>query len=207
MTGKDIDFSSKVQNVFAQNKSIAAKFVDRVISFLDTKVQDHNNKYPTSKISINQVKEVYKRGVGDAIRLEKPVGLWAIARVNMFCKFVKGSSVPTSYKKLDRDIINDQTFFIDDGIRDDIIFTYEQISESKFESESFNLNTEEDYSFVDLEEYSEANFPKVLKESDIVKDAALQKEKVSKYKNDEEEEKKKNKKPLEKVDTKYKKEE
>lgn len=208
MTVRDIDFSSKIKNVFNQKESISAKFVDRVISFLNTKVKDHNEKYPKSAISLSQVKEVYKRGVGDAVRLEKPIGLWAIARVNMFCKMAKQSSVPSSYKKLDRDIINDQSFFIDDGFRDDVIFSYEQISESKFESESFNLNINEDYSFVDLEEYTEANFPKALKESDIIKDDALKNEEPSKFKSEKDEkEKKKKKKVLDKVSTKYKKEE
>ena len=207
MTEKSIDFSSKIKNVFQRQENISAQFVDRVISFLSTKIKDHNQKYPNYKISPSQVKEVYKRGVSDAIRLEKPVGLWAIARINMFCKLATGSTVPSAYKKLDRDIINDQSFFIDDGVRDDVIFTYEQISESKFELESFDLNIGEDYSFVNLEEYTEANFPKVLKESDIIKDDALKKEEPSKYKEKEEEEKAKKKKALDKVETKYKEEE
>ena len=208
MTVRDIDFSSKIKSVFKSNENISTKFVDRIISFLETKVKDHNGKFPKNKISLSQVKEVYKRGVGDGIRLEKPVGLWAIARINMFCKMAKQSTVPSSYKKLDRDIINDQSFFIDDGFKDDVIFSYEQISESKFESESFNLNTDEDYTFVDLEEYAEANFPKVLKESDIIKDDVLKNEEPSKFKSEEdEEEKKKKKKSLDKVSTKYKKEE
>ena len=208
MTEKSIDFSSKIKNVFQPQENISAQFVDRVISFLSTKVKDHNEKYPNYKISLSQVKEVYKRGVSDAIRLEKPLGLWAIARINMFCKFATGSTAPTSYKKLDRDIIDDQSFFIDDGVRDDVIFTYEQISESKFELESFNLNIDEDYGFVDLEEYAEANFPKVLEESKIIKDDALKKEEPSKYKEEEEEkEKAKKKKALDKVKTKYKEEE
>ena len=73
---------------------------------------------------------------------------------------------------------------------------------------AFNLNIDEDYSFIDLEEYTEANFPKVLKESDIIKDDALKNEEPSKFKSEKDEkEKKKNKKVLDKVSTKYKKEE
>ena len=204
MAKKNIDFSSEIENFFQLNKSISANFVENVILFLSAKVADHNNKHPNFKVSLSQLKEVYKRGVSDAVRLDKPTGLWAIARVNMFARFVRGCNTLASYKKLDRDVINDQSFFIDDGIRDDVIFTYEQISESKFESESFNLNINEDYSFVDLEEYSEANFPKVLKESDMVKDEALKNKDIPKYKS--EEKKKKKGKILEEINTKYKKE-
>jgi hypothetical protein len=211
MASTHIDFSSKIKdlNLEAQDQS-SSTFVEKVISFLSAKISDHNSKNLNSKVSLSQIKEVYKRGVSDAIRLEKPIGLWAIARVNMFFKLSKNcSSVSVAYKKLDKDIINDQSFFIDDGIRDDVIFTYEQISEARFESESFNLNLNQDHSFVDLEEYAEANFPKVLKESEIIKDEALKKPNTPKYKKEEEEkDKEKNKeKTLEKVNTKYKKEE
>src|SRR5210317_1278353 len=123
MASTHIDFSSKIKdlNLEAQDQS-SSTFVEKVISFLSAKVSDHNSKNLNSKVSLSQIKEVYKRGVSDAIRLEKPIGLWAAARVNLFLKMARGSVIPSSYKKLDRDIINDYSFFIDDGIRDDVIF-------------------------------------------------------------------------------------
>ena len=71
------------------------------------------------------------------------------------------------------------TFHIDDEVREDVVFSYEQIAESRFEIESFGLDSEEDYSFVDLDEYSEANFPEVLE--------VEQEEELPKYKKKEDE--------------------
>ncbi len=159
MAKKDIDFSREIKENF---KPISCKeqcFIKDFINFLNYKVEAFNKQAISNKICLTQVKEVYKRGVHDAIKLEKPIGLWAMARVNMFLKMANGSKVSDSYKKLDRDIIKDFSFFIDDGIRDDIIFSFEQISEARFEIESFNLSDLNDYSFVDLEEYAELNFP------------------------------------------------
>ena len=84
----------------------------------------------------------------------------------MFLKMSRGSSVSNAYKKLDRDITNDQSFFIDDGVRDDVIFTYEQISEARFESESFNLIKNDSFDFVNSEEYSDPSFPNISKEQE-----------------------------------------
>ncbi|MDB4348281.1 hypothetical protein OAA62_00035 [bacterium] len=159
MSKKNIDFSSKIKNNFNIDFSISKSFVDNFINYLNHKVDFFNANCSPNKVSLSQLKEVYKRGISDAIKLDKPSGLWAAARVNMFLKMTSGSKVLDSYKKLDRDIANDCSFFIDDGVRDDIIFSYENITEAKFELESFNLNDCEDYSFVDLEEYYEPNFP------------------------------------------------
>lgn len=208
MTENNIDFSSDIKDFFQSlKKESNASFAEKIIDFLSFKTLDYNNKNPNFKISLSQIKEVYKRGVSDAIRLEKPIGLWAAARVNLFLKMARGSVIPSSYKKLDRDIINDYSFFIDDGIRDDVIFNYEQISEARFELENFNLHKDQDYSFVELEEYTDASFPKVLKKSNIVKDLALKEEKPSKYKSEEEEAKKGKEKVLKETKTKYKEEE
>ena len=157
---KNIDASIKIKEKFISNKSPVVDFTQKVISFLKAKTSSYNKNNYNHKVSTHQIKEAYKRGVYDAIRLEKPINLWAIARVNMFLKMAKGSSVPHSYKKLDRDILNDQSFFIDDGVRDDIIFTYEQISEARFESESFNLNFGENFDFIDTEEFFTEEFNK-----------------------------------------------
>jgi hypothetical protein len=162
MTGQNLDFSEKIKNLFSSKGAPKGSFIDNIILALHSKLNDHNEKNPGSKVSLAQIKEVYKRGVNDAIKLEKPMGLWAMARLNLFLKYAKGSSVPYEYEKLDRDLLNPSSFHIDNEVGEDIIFSYEQISESRFEIESFGLDSEEDYSFVDLDEYSEANFPEVL---------------------------------------------
>lgn len=159
MTQKNIDFSSNLRSLYSSRVSNAQGFVESIVQLLKAKVVDHNNRNLSGKVNLSQLKEVYKRGVHDAIRLDKPIGFWSIARVNMFLRYSKGAKVEYSYKKLDRDILNDPSFFIDDGVRDDIIFTYEQVSEARFEVESFNLiNHDENYDFVDLEEFAKDSF-------------------------------------------------
>ena len=201
MTGQNLDFSKKIKNLFAQQESPKGSFVENIISALQLKLEDYNSRNPQNKVNLHQVKEVYKRGVNDAIRLEKPIGLWAMARLNLFFKYARGSSVPYIYEKLDRDLIDSDSFYIDDGVREDIEFSYEQISESKFEIENLYLDFDEDYSFVNLEEYSEANFPKVVteKKEDLPKYKVKEEEDPEKIEKDEAKKKKKEDKKLPKL--------
>ena len=154
---KNIDVSKKIKENFSPKERSSLDFTNKVISFLEKKTLTHNRSNLNNQVSTAQVKEAFKRGVYDAMKLEKPITLWAIARVNMLLRMSKGASIPYSYKKVDRDILNDQTFFIDDGVRDDIIFTYEQISEARFEAESFNLNSNENFDFVNTDEFFSEN--------------------------------------------------
>lgn len=156
---KDIDFSQKIKDTFSSGNRDNFSFEGRVIDFLSAKVSDFNKNNINNKVNLNQLKEVYKRGVFEGIRLEKPIGLWAIARVNMFLRMSKGGSVPYSYKKIDKDISPSSSFFIDDGVKDDILFSYEQISEARLESDLFNLVEGQNFDFVNLEEFFEPNFP------------------------------------------------
>jgi hypothetical protein len=167
MSGYNIDFSSKVKNLFAKDIEEKLSFAEKVVSAVKSKVEDHNSKNPNNKIKLSQAKEAYRRGANDAVRLSQPIGIWSMARLNLFLRLAKGASVPYSYQKLDRDILNTGGFYIDDGVREDISFSYEQVAESKFDLESFNIdsiNDNQDFSFLDFEEYFEANFPKELKE-------------------------------------------
>lgn len=155
-----IDVSDQIKNAFKKENS-SYSFSEKIINMLSIKASEFNSKNPNNKVSVCQLKEAYKRGIHDAIRLEKPFGTWALARVNMFLKSSGSIDIPTSYKKIDGDILNFNGFFIDDGIKDDLIFSYEEISEAKFDKDHFDLYNG-DYSFVDLEEYSKANFPKEM---------------------------------------------
>lgn len=155
---KDIDFSKKINKTFLAKKEVQLNYIDNLMTCLSSKCKAHNNQAYPFTVNLTQLKEVFKRGVHDAMRLEKPTSLWAVARVNTFLKMARGAVVSNSYRKIDRDVLNDPTFFIDDGIRDDIIFTYEEISEARFDSENFNLNSFEDFDFVDKEEFLLTNF-------------------------------------------------
>lgn len=154
----NLDFSDKIKDSLNFSKDSCASFAEKTINFLLAKVSEHNEQTSDCKINLNQLKEVYKRGVFDSIRLEKPTGLWAIARVNCFLKMAKGSSTSNCYRKLDRDIINDNSFFIDDGVREDLVFSYEQILEAKLDSDFFNLNENQSFDFINLDEYNQESF-------------------------------------------------
>lgn len=86
--GKSITFSEKVENS------------------LKAKVEEHNAKY-SKKVSLQQLKKVYRRGAGafsSTHRPNKTRGQWAMARVNMFLKMMRGEKVKQAYKQADQDI-------------------------------------------------------------------------------------------------------
>ena len=82
-------------------------FSEKVISSLKEKVQKHNEKHPSKKVTLSQLKKVYRRGAGAFSASHRPGmtrGGWAMARVNMFLKMVRGGKVKDSYRKADQDI-------------------------------------------------------------------------------------------------------
>lgn len=154
MNNKDVDCSSEIKsnfNFISARSSLSD--LDKLLGFFSQKVFYHNNQNPSCKISDSQLKEVFKRGILDASSLDKPKVLWALARINLFCKYIKGGNVSQEYIKLDRDLANDNSFFIDDGVRENLNFSYEQILEAKLESETFQLNDIENFDFIYLDEF------------------------------------------------------
>jgi len=87
-------------------KSPAISFSDKVITSLQNKVKEHNEK-SSKKVSLSQLKKVYRRGSGafsSSHRPGKSRGQWAMARVNTFLKMVRGGKVKESYRAADGDI-------------------------------------------------------------------------------------------------------
>ena len=83
-------------------------FSEKVISSLKEKVRKHNEK-SKKKVTLGQLKKVYRRGAGAFSQSHRPGmtrGGWAMARVNMFLKMVRGGKVKDSYRKADSDIMN-----------------------------------------------------------------------------------------------------
>jgi hypothetical protein len=81
-------------------------FSEKVEQALKQKVSQHNEKYE-KKVSLSQLKKVYRRGAGafsTSHRPGKTRGQWAMARVNMFLKMVRGGKVKDSYRDADGDI-------------------------------------------------------------------------------------------------------
>lgn len=62
-------------------------FSDSVVSSLKNKVDEHNEKYPQKKVTLGQLKAVYRRGAGAFSASHHPNatrGSWAMGRVNSF---------------------------------------------------------------------------------------------------------------------------
>ena len=84
----------------------AIEFSKKVIEALKNKVKEHNSK-SKKKVSLSQLKKVYRRGAGafsSSHRPGKTRGQWAMARVNMFLRMVSGKPVKDAYRKADSDI-------------------------------------------------------------------------------------------------------
>jgi len=82
-------------------------FSESVIKSLKEKVRKHNEKNK-KKVTLGQLKKVYRRGAGAFSQSHRPGmtrGGWAMARVNMFLKMVRGGKVKDSYRKADSDIM------------------------------------------------------------------------------------------------------
>ena len=83
----------------------AITFSAKVTESLKNKVKEHNEKY-SKKVTLSQLKKVYRRGAGAFSSSHRPNqnrGSWAMARVNMFLKMMRGK-VKKSYRAADQDI-------------------------------------------------------------------------------------------------------
>ena len=81
-------------------------FNDKIINSLKKKVEDHNSKH-SKKVSLSQLKKVYRRGLGAFSSTHRPGKSrqqWAMARVNTFLKMMRGEKVKDAYKAADGDI-------------------------------------------------------------------------------------------------------
>lgn len=89
-----------------EKSSDAISFSKKVIDALKNKVRDHNASH-SRKVSLSQLKKVYRRGAGAFSSSHRPGmtrGGWAMARVNMFLRMMAGGKVKESYRKADQDI-------------------------------------------------------------------------------------------------------
>jgi len=99
--------SSKNKPGSAGSKSDKAiEFSKKVIEALKNKVKEHNSKNK-KKVTLGQLKKVFRRGAGAFSSSHRPGQSrvsWAMARVNMFLKMVRGGKVKDSYRKADSDV-------------------------------------------------------------------------------------------------------
>ena len=98
--------SSKNEKGSAGKGGKSITFSAKVVTALQNKVKEHNEKH-SKKVTLGQLKKIYRRGAGafsSSHRPGKTRGQWAMARVNMFLKMVRGGSVKKSYRAADQDV-------------------------------------------------------------------------------------------------------
>ncbi len=89
-----------------KNSYASITFSAKTTEALKNKVAEHNKKY-SKKVTLGQLKKVYRRGAGAFSTSHRPGqsrGSWAMARVNMFLKMMRGGKVKESYRKADQDV-------------------------------------------------------------------------------------------------------
>ena len=83
-------------------------FSQKVINTLKEKVKNHNAKH-SKKVTLGQLKKVYRRGSGAFSSSHTPGqsrAAWSMARVNTFLRMQSGGKVKDSYRRADQDIAN-----------------------------------------------------------------------------------------------------
>ena len=156
--------SSKNKPGSAGKGGSAITFSAKVVDALKNKVKEHNKKHPTKKVTLSQLKKVYRRGAGAFSQSHRPGmsrGGWAMARVNMFLKMKRGGKVKDSYRKADQDVASirfDDLKFEDQKLEasnsnifdltDDMIPSEEDFAQAAIDVDLYKL----DYDFQDVNE-------------------------------------------------------
>lgn len=81
-------------------------FSEKVTNALKEKVKNHNAKH-SKKVTLGQLKKVYRRGLGAFSASHRPGqsrASWAMARVNTFLRMQSGGKVKDAYRRADQDI-------------------------------------------------------------------------------------------------------
>ena len=112
----EFDFSSKIRELFESKASeslsscedggLKESLFQKMENLLDQKVHIHNEKYD-KKVDLMQLKKVYRRGLTAFASSHCPSQTkngWAIARVNMFLKMIRGENVKEEYRACDFDL-------------------------------------------------------------------------------------------------------
>ena len=154
--------SSKNKPGSAGKDGAAINFSAKVVQALKNKVKEHNKKHPSKKVSLSQLKKVYRRGAGAFSQSHRPGqtrGSWAMARVNMFLKMKRGGKVKDSYRKADQDVAStkyelefvthDEVSAVSEfDLTDELYPSDEDFAQAKTDIEEYEL----DYDFQDVNE-------------------------------------------------------
>jgi hypothetical protein len=117
---------------------------------LQNKVKEHNEKNPSKKVSLRQLKKVWIRGAGafsSSHRPDQSRSSWAMARVNTFLDMKAGKKVKDSYRKADGDLLNLKSF---EEERDEVFKKYHDlVNMGKAELENWEDNPKSELASLD----------------------------------------------------------
>jgi hypothetical protein len=136
------------------------EFSEKITSSLQEKVRSHNEKYD-KKVSLSQLKKVYRRGLGAFSSSHRPGqtrGSWAMARVNMFLKMMRGGKVKDSYRAADQDVASGSELYYEQK-PEDVFWEFDSIdfdlARIDLIKANVDLDNEANIDLFDIE-YSEA---------------------------------------------------
>jgi hypothetical protein len=136
------------------------EFAEKVVNSLQEKVNSHNEKYE-KKVSLSQLKKVYRRGLGAFSSSHRPGqsrSSWAMARVNMFLKMMRGGKVKDSYRAADQDVAKGEELYYEQK-PEDVFWEFDSIdfdlARIDLIKANVDLDNEANIDLFDIE-YSEA---------------------------------------------------
>ena len=94
MTG--LEFEGFENESGAGKQPDASFYIDysvKLLSLLEGKMKVHNKVYPSKKVSLSQLKDVYSEAGKNFKDAECTCGEWCLARVNMFLRMKMGENV------------------------------------------------------------------------------------------------------------------
>ena len=150
--------SSKNKKGSAGKDGKKIAFSEKIVTALKNKVKEHNEKH-SKKVSLTQLKKIYRRGAGafsSSHRVGKTRGQWAMARVNMFLKMVRGGKVKKSYRAADQDVAKgSEDYYIEDST--DVFTDFDELdfAYARFDLQRVEALEESNQDIEDLE-YTEA---------------------------------------------------
>jgi hypothetical protein len=133
-------------------------FSEKVVTALKNKVKEHNEKY-SKKVSLTQLKKIYRRGAvafSSSHRPGKTRGQWAMARVNMFLKMVRGGKVKKSYRAADQDVARgSEEYYIEEQDKAFVDFDELDFALARLDFVKIDASAESNQEIEDID-YSEA---------------------------------------------------
>tara|TARA_B110000858_G_scaffold40443_1_gene45954 strand:- start:90 stop:1061 length:972 start_codon:yes stop_codon:yes gene_type:complete len=133
-------------------------FSENIVTSLKNKVKEHNEKY-SKKVSLTQLKKIYRRGAGafsSSHRPGKTRGQWAMARVNMFLKMVRGGEVKKAYRAADQDVAEgSEEYYLEEEGQAFVYFDELDFALARLDFVKVDASDQSDQEVEDLE-YTEA---------------------------------------------------